>query len=345
MAFFVPCLSSSRISGLFCDGAGALARRSLASLNIRQMSDAETLLAHRERHAPGLSLNAVAALTLVPAVVLFFCITVIPLAWAIHASLYDINPFSPDWRYVGLKHFAALAQSPEFWRTTWRSVVFGAGSTLLQLIFGIGVALALNRSFPGVAVVRAMAFASYLLPSIVIALSFRWMGLSQYGVFNDILFKLNLIDRPIAFFGDERYAMMSLIFVAAWQYVGFVALMVLARLQTIPERLYEAARIDGAGSIRQFFDITLPEIKGIILVVLLLRFVWMFNKFDLIYIATRGGPGNSTQTLPLYIFDTAFTNYQLGTAAAIAVILFGQLLVVAALFFYVTRSENEAVTR
>lgn len=288
-----------------------------------------------------LSLDALAALTLLPAVLLFVCVTVVPLVWALHASLYDINPFSPNWRYVGFSHFVTLAQSPEFWRTTWRSIVFGVGSTLLQLIFGIGVAVALNRPFPGVAVVRAMAFASYLLPPIVIALSFRWMGLSQYGVFNDMLFKLGMIDRPIAFFGDERYAMASLVVVAAWQYVGFVALMVLARLQTIPERLYEAARIDGAGRTRQFFDITLPQIKGIILVVLLLRFVWMFNKFDLIYIATRGGPGNSTQTLPLYIFDTAFTNYQLGTAAAIAVVLFGQLLLVAALFFYVTRSETE----
>ena len=298
-----------------------------------------------EERRPGLSLNTLAALTLAPAVVLFFCITIIPLAWAIHASLHDINPFSPEWRYVGIKHFAALLQSSEFWRTTWRSVVFGAGSTFLQLILGIGVAMALNRPFPGVAVVRAMAFASYLLPSIVIALSFRWMGLSQYGVFNDILFKLNLISQPIAFFGDERFAMASLIAVAAWQYTGFVALMVLARLQSIPERLYEAARIDGAGIFRQFFDITLPQIKGIILVVLLLRFVWMFNKFDLIYIATRGGPGNSTQTLPLFIFDTAFTGYQLGTASAIAVLLFGQLLLVAALFFYVTRSDTEAVTR
>jgi multiple sugar transport system permease protein len=294
---------------------------------------------------PGIGLDTLAALTLVPAVVLFLCITAVPLAWAIHASLHDINPFSPTWRFVGLGHFLSLFQSAEFWRTTWRSVVFGGGSTSLQLVLGIGIALALNRSFPGVAFVRALAFASYLLPPIVIALSFRWMGLSQYGVFNDILFRLGLIEQPIAFFGDERFAMPTLIVVAAWQYTGFVALMVLARLQTIPERLYEAARIDGAGVVRQFFDITLPQLKGIILVVLLLRFVWMFNKFDLIYIATRGGPGNSTQTLPLYIFDTAFTSYRLGTAAAMAVILFGQLLLVAAFFFYATRSESEATIR
>jgi multiple sugar transport system permease protein len=257
----------------------------------------------------------------------------------------DISPFSPQWRFVGLRHYAALIASPEFWATTGRSVVFGAGSTLLQLVFGIGVAMALNKPFRGVALVRAMAFAGYLLPPIVIALSFRWMGLAQNGVFNDILLRLGIIGQPIAFFGDERYAMPSLIVIAAWQYTGFVALMVLARLQTIPDRLYEAARIDGAGPFRQFIDVTLPQIKGIIIVVLLLRFVWMFNKFDLIYIATRGGPGNSTQTLSLYIFDTAFTKYQLGTAAAIAVMLFLQLLVVAAVFFYVTRHDDETAMR
>lgn len=289
--------------------------------------------------------SVLAALTLAPAVILFACVTVIPLAWALHASLHDINPFAAGWTFIGLKQFADLLRSEQFWLTSWRSLVFGAGSTVLQLVFGISVALALNRPFPGVALVRAMAFASYLLPPIVIALSFRWMGLSQYGVFNSILFSLGLISEPVAFFGDERYAMASLVTVAAWQYTGFVALMVLARLQTIPDRLYEAARMDGAGPIRQFLDITLPHIKGVVLVVLLLRFVWMFNKFDLIYIATRGGPGNATQTLPIFIFETAFTNYQLGKAAAIAVLLFGQLLVVASIFFFFSRAENEVPSR
>jgi multiple sugar transport system permease protein len=311
--------------------------------HMKEMQSLHATQAHGQR--PKLTVNTLAALTLLPAVVLFFCITVIPLAWAIHASLYQINPFSPEWRFVGLRNFLFLMQSAEFWHTTWRSIVFGAGSTLLQLMLGVGVALVLNRPFRGIAMVRAMAFAGYLLPPIVIALSFRWMGLSQNGVFNDILLRLQVIAQPIAFFGDERYAMPSLIAIAAWQYTGFVALMVLARLQGIPDRLYEAARIDGAGPLRQFIDVTLPQIKGIIVVVLLLRFVWMFNKFDLIYIATRGGPGNSTQTLPLYIFDTAFTRYQLGTAAAVAVLLFIQLLIVAVVFFYVTRHDDETVTR
>lgn len=289
--------------------------------------------------------NLLALLTLTPAIILFLCVTVLPLIWALHASLHQINPFSPAWRYVGFDQFLALFRAEDFWRTSLRSLVFGAGSTILQLLLGIGVALALNRSFPGVALVRAMVFASYLMPPIVIALSFRWMGLSQYGVFNDILFRFGLISSPIAFFGDERYAMASLIAVAAWEYTGFVAIMVLARLQTIPDRFYEAARIDGAGPVRQFLDITLPQIRGILLVVLLLRFVWMFNKFDLIYTTTRGGPGTSTQTLPIFIFETAFTSFQLGKAAAISMLLLAQLLVVATLFFLLSKPEREAPVR
>lgn len=290
-------------------------------------------------------MNLLAVATLAPATLLFIAVSIVPLVWAIHASLFHINPFSQNWTFVGLNQYAEVLTSPVFWEATWRSVVFGAGSTLLQLLMGVGVALALRYPFPGVAVARALAIAGYLLPPIVIALSFRWMGLSQYGVFNQILLSLGLIAEPIAFFGDERYAMNMLVLIAAWQYTGFVALMVLARLQSIPGRLYEAARIDGAGALRQFFDVTLPQIKGIILVVLLLRFVWMFNKFDLLYTATGGGPGTSTQTLPLYIFETAFTGFRLGTAASIAVLLFVQLIMVAVLFFLVSKPENEAPVR
>ena len=120
--------------------------------------------------------------------------------------------------------------------------------------------------------------------------------------------------------------------------------MVVARLQSIPDRLYEAARMDGAGPVRQFVDITLPQIKSIVLVVLLLRFVWMFNKFDLIYTTTRGGPGESTRTLPVYIFETAFTNFELGGAAAIAILLLVQLVIVAALFFVLSGPDMEERT-
>jgi multiple sugar transport system permease protein len=297
------------------------------------------------RSSPFRREDVLALVTLAPAALLFVSVTLVPLGWALHASLHNINPFSPNWTYVGLTQFFDLFGSEQFLRTSLRSVVFGAASTILQLVLGIAVALALNRPFAGVAVVRAMVFAGYLMPPIVIAMSFRWMGLSRYGVFNDALLRLGLIDSPIAFFGDEHYAMASLVAVAAWQYTGFVAIMVLARLQTIPERFYEAARIDGAGPLRQFIDITFPQIRGIVLVVLLLRFVWMFNKFDLIYTTTRGGPGNATQTLPIFIFETAFINFQLGRAAAIAILLFGQLLIVASLFFYLSRAESEAPAR
>jgi multiple sugar transport system permease protein len=286
--------------------------------------------------------DLLAWLALSPALLLFVSVTLIPLSWAFNASLHSIDPFSPDWLFVGFGQYVEVLTQPEFWRATLRSVIFGAGSTILQLTFGIAVALALHRPFPGVALVRAMVFVGYLLPPIVIALVFRWMGQAHYGVFNDLLLRAGVLEKPIAFFGDAQFAMTALILVAAWQYTGFVALMVIARLQSIPDRLYEAARIDGAGPVRQFFDITLPQIKGIVLVVLLLRFVWMFNKFDLIFTTTRGGPGESTRTLPIFIFETAFTSFQLGAAATIAVLLFIQLVAVAFIFFLISKPEEEA---
>lgn len=306
------------------------------------MTAIDTAQAARSRPRRGLDREDMLAwLALAPALILFVSVTLIPLGWAFNASLHNIDPFSPDWEFVGFGQYLDVLRQPDFWAASWRSLVFGVGSTLLQLVFGIAIAVALNRPFPGVALVRAMVFVGYLMPPIVIALTFRWMGLAQYGVFNDLLIKAGIIAKPIAFFGDAQFAMTALILVAAWQYTGFVALMVVARLQSIPDRLYEAARIDGAGPIRQFVDITLPQIKSIVLVVLLLRFVWMFNKFDLVFTTTRGGPGDSTRTLPVFIFETAFTNFQLGASAAVAVLLFVQLVVVAMVFFLVSEAEEE----
>ncbi|WP_108660124.1 carbohydrate ABC transporter permease [Acuticoccus kandeliae] len=288
--------------------------------------------------------DAIALLALLPAVLLFVSVTLIPLGWAFNASLHLIDPFSPDWEWTGIGQYADVLSRAEFWRASLRSLVFGAASTALQLCFGILIAVALNRPFPGTSLVRAMVFVAYLLPPIVIALTFKWMTLAQNGVINDILLKVGILSKPVPFFGTPETALAALVFVASWQYTGFVTLMVIARLQSIPDRLYDAARMDGAGPVRQFFDITLPQIRSVVLVVLLLRFVWMFNKFDLLYTTTKGGPGESTRTLPIYIFETAFTNFELGAAAAIAMLLFVQLLVVAIIFFMVSGPDTETRT-
>lgn len=288
--------------------------------------------------------DALALLALLPAVLLFASVTLVPIGWAFNASLHGIDPFSPDWQWLGAGQYLDVLTRAEFWHASLRSLVFGATSTVLQLCFGIAIAVALNRPFPGASLVRAMVFVAYLLPPIVIALTFKWMALAQNGVINDILLRFGILSEPVPFFGTPETALSALILVASWQYTGFVTLMVIARLQSIPDRLYDAARMDGAGPVRQFLDITLPQIRSVVLVVLLLRFVWMFNKFDLLYMTTRGGPGESTRTLPIYIFETAFTNFELGAAAAIAILLLVQLLVVAAIFFVLSGPDSENQT-
>jgi multiple sugar transport system permease protein len=148
-----------------------------------------------------------------------------------------------------------------------------------------------------------------------------------------------LTNMPIDYLGSMPNAMISVILVGAWKYFPFVVIAVLARLQTIPEPLYEAARIDGAGTIARFFDVTLPQLRDVLVVIVMLRAIWDFKEFDLIWLLTGGGPLSSTETLPLVVYRQAFAMNQMGMAAAWAVAMMAILLVF--MFGYIRRTRDK----
>lgn len=279
-------------------------------------------------------------LTIVPATLLFLFVNVIPIGWAVAGSFFEIPAFSPIWTWTGLGNYVDILQNPEFWHTLERSVVFAGGSVALQLVLGTAIALLINRSFRGSTLVRAIMMLPYLIPTAILGFIALWMGNSQFGIINQVLIDLGLMTEKFPWFGTTQTAMLATILTSSWKFTMFVTIMVLARLQSIPDGLYEAAEVMGATPFERFRDITLPNLKGVIFIVVLLRGVWMFNKFDIIWVLTAGGPRGSTTTAPIYAYKVAFNQLRLGSAAAISTLLFVMLVGAAYLYFRVLEPEQ-----
>lgn len=276
-----------------------------------------------------------AALTMVPVLFLLLFVNVLPIAWAIYAGFFSIPALNPNWTFVGLDNYTAVLGNSEFYSALWRSVVFAAGSVALQLVFGVWIALMVNRSFRGASFARAIVMLPYLVPTAVLGFVALWMGNSQFGIVNQLLVSAGVVDEFVPWYGSQQWAMLAVIVTNSWKFSIFVTIMVLARLQGIPDGFYEAAAVSGATAYQQFRDITLPNLKGIIFIVLLLRGVWMFNKFDIIFVLTGGGPLGSTRTVPIHAYQVAFNQFRLGRAAAISTLLFVMLIGAAVIYFKV----------
>ena len=272
---------------------------------------------------PGfLSIGALATLILI----------VGPALYAISLSFYEQQSLTSEPVWVGLANYARVLASGEFWNALWNGFVYAMAAIVLQVALGIGFALLLQQPFRGRALLRGLAFLPYLLPTVVAVLTFKWMIDGSLGIVTIVLDTLGL--PPIYWFETETAAMVSVILVSVWLWTPFVTTTFLAGLQTVPVQLYEAARVDGAGPIRRFFHVTLPALRPILIVIILLRGVWMFNKFDIIWLTTGGGPLGATEHLPVLAYRQAFTLFDLGSGAAIATLSFLALLVIVTLYFW-----------
>ncbi len=281
------------------------------------------------------------ALCLTPALALFILIALLPMVWAFNLSLYEVSTLSPIWEWTGPGRLVDIVTSSGFQIAFGRSLVFGFGSVAFQLIAGVGLALLVNKEFKGAVLARALALLPYLVPAVVIGMVGQFMLNAQYGIINLLLLRVGVLDNPVAFLGLPETAMVTVMIVGSWKFAVFVTLLTLARLQSIPEHFYEGATMCGANAYQKFRDITLPRIKNVILIAALLRTLWMFNKFDIIYIMTRGGPGESTTTIPLLAYEIAFNQYNLGEAAGIAALMFVFLAAWSVLYFRVAEPEQE----
>lgn len=292
-----------------------------------------------------LSDRQVGILFMLPFIVTAALFMVWPVVEAVRMAFYAYNPLRPDDIYwVGLENFERIFDDPLFWDSFRQALVWTGWSILFQTVLGVALAMLLNLTLPGMAVFRGLLLFPYIVPTVVIALNWRWIFNSEIGIVNHALLSAGLISENIAWLSTPDMAMLSAILLNVWKYTPFVVICVLARLQTIPTELYDAAKVDGAGAWRRFIDITLPMLKEVLVVVIVFRTIWTFNKFEEIYLLTRGGPGTSTFNLAVYAFEEGMANLRLGVAAATGVVMIGLLLVGTIIYVRVSGFGREEKT-
>jgi len=276
---------------------------------------------------------------ILPAAGVVILMALFPLAWTAWESLH-LHDLRMPWRgtpFIGVGHFVEIAGDTRFWAAMLHTAVFTVGSVAPELVLGMALALVLNRTFRGRSVVRALVIVPWALPTVVAALLWRFMFDGDAGIANVVLVQGGVLDRPLAWFADATAAWVPVILADVWKTTPFVALLLLAGLQSIDPALYEAARIDGAGPWRRFVHVTLPGLAPTILVALIFRTLDAFRVFDLVYVLTAGGPGTATEPVALYTFAALLQNLRFGYGSALSVVVFAVSLGLAAAYVRLLR--------
>lgn len=261
-------------------------------------------------------------LLVLPALLILVVIVFYPLVRTVLTSFqkYDLTSPSDILKFVGLKNYTSILISGEFVGRLAITLKYSAGAVAGQFALGMIFALLLNQKIRGRPFFRAIFLMPWVIPTVVCALLWTWVLNVQYGVFNFILRKIGFIDQFRAWLGDPALALYTVVGVTIWKWFPFDFVMLLAGLQTVPPDLLDAAAVDGAGTLGKFFHVTLPSIRNIISVVLMLTLIWSFQEFTMIWGTTKGGPMNVTSTLTIHIYRTSFEYFRMGQASALGVL-------------------------
>lgn len=280
-----------------------------------------------------------ALLLVAPAILLILAVNLYPIGYSFYQSLYDVRGLL-NRGYIGLRNYADLLSSPTMYRSLGATLYFTLGAVGLQTVFGLLIALALNVPFRGNFLVRSLIIVPWAIPSALGALMWQRFFSAIDGYVNATLRMFGVLKGDINWFLDPFLAMSVVIWVDSWKMIPLYALIFLAALQAVPKELYESAAIEGASKVQSFFHVTLPILKPVIGIVLILRTVLVFQAFDFIYILTAGGPGDSTRVIAYYAYQEAFTFLQRGRGAAIAIIIFVLTGVITYIYMRAMRFQN-----
>jgi len=288
---------------------------------------------------------------ILPTLLIVFGLVLFPAFFSIWISFHDVGlnnlndvfhapPAGLD-NYIGVfNDFAFKYQSPTNLGAALTSIVYSFTASILTILVGLIAALLLNEPIKGRGLARAVFLFPYVAPIVSVAFVWRWLlDPRPSGVFNDILMRTGLIERPLGYLSTPGLALLLVIFFEAWRYFPFAMLMILARLQAVDDTLYEAAKVDGANTLQRFLFVTLPELKYVLGAIFLLRLMWTFNKFDDIFLLTSGGFG--TRVLPVLTYDFSFRLYDFGRGAAAAMILLVMLIVSMTIYIAVVMRNVE----
>ncbi|SDN73067.1 carbohydrate ABC transporter permease [Acetanaerobacterium elongatum] len=268
-------------------------------------------------------------LLILPALIIVLAVVFIPAVNAILMSFQNYDLRRPkDIGFIGLENYISVFQDGLFWSSLAKTFIWVIVGVGFQFLFGFALALLLNRQFYGRGLARSVSLIPWVTPGVLIGLMWRWIFDGNYGVLNDVLLRLGVIQEKIPFLAQESTSLPAVIVTIIWQGIPFFALMILAGLQGIPGELYEAADIDGASGVQKLFNITIPSLSNTIFITTLLRIIWVANSVDVIYNMTEGGPYYATQTLSVYIFNKG-NSLNLGYSSTMSVLMTLLLLTVA----------------
>jgi multiple sugar transport system permease protein/N,N'-diacetylchitobiose transport system permease protein len=280
---------------------------------------------------------------LLPSVIAVFGIVVYPILKTLYTSLYAVNsPLPGHYAFVGLRNYTFALRQAEFWSAIERTAYFTFLSTALELVFGMLIALLLNAPLRARWLFRTIVVLPWALPTIVNGAMWRYMFNAQYGVVNAALTQLHIIGSYEAWFSKPFLALNLVVLADVWKNTSLVAFFLLAGLTTIPRELYEAARVDGYGPVGAFLHITLPLLRPVIVIVLVLRTIEAFKVFDIIYVMTGGGPANGTQSIAFYTYQRAFSDEFFGYGSALAYLIVIFIMALAVLYIRLLRTETPA---
>jgi ABC-type sugar transport system permease subunit len=267
-------------------------------------------------------------LFVLPIVVLVLALVAYPFVYAVYLSMTRKFVGLPA-VFVGFENYVRLASDGFFLRAVRNSLVFTFGSVVFKLVLGMAMALVLTSQIRFRGLFTGILLVPWVAPTVVSALNFLWIYDGSLGVLNYLLVKVfRILPQGVGWLSEAGTAMASVIFVNIWRGFPFFGISFLAGMKAIPGELYEAASVDGADALQRFLHVTLPGLRNIVIIVVLLSTIWTFNDFGIVYILTKGGPGGATMVLPVFTYEMAFGAQRLGDAIAVALYMLPPLALV-----------------
>lgn len=281
-------------------------------------------------------------LYILPALIVVAAVMFFPLIYNVSLSFFEKTLYKPDWEFVGIQQYIDVIKSKGFLSALKNTVVWTTASVVFQFLLGFGCAMLLSRDkVRGRGIWRCLIMFAWVLPAIIGSMVWKWMYHSDFGILNEVLMTLGIIEKALPWTGSKELALISAIIVNVWKMFPLVLLYIEASLQSVPGELKDAAVVDGANSWNCFRVVTWPHISGTCKTVVLLLTIWTLNAFTFIFVLTGGGPGSSSQVLSLYIYKEAFQNFQYGKAATASTILFIIVALFSSVYIRTSMKEEE----
>jgi multiple sugar transport system permease protein len=274
-----------------------------------------------------------------PSIVLIAFVIVFPLVYSFYLSFQNFDlSVGPEHEFVGMKNYTeGIFRDPRFLGSVWNTAVIIAPSLVLELLLGLGIAMLLSRVLHGRPIITALLAIPAMVSPVMAAMAWRMMFGVKYGAINNLGRQLGLLDVYFDWFSSPFISIVAVVLVEVWHNTPFMMLVLLAGLQSIPQELYEAARVDGANPWQRFWSITLPLLKFTMVVGVMIRLIDLTKLFGLIFVLTYGGPGGSTETVAFTTYLAGFKDFRMSYAAALSYVIVGGVLILTLLFFWMQR--------